>query len=127
MPRAMKTSLIALAALLSASPALANTLIDHANGIQVGANGEIEHFTGVLVGDDGRVKRLLHGEKLKLPGGTKVVNAGGRTMLPGLIDAHGHVTDLGLFVLRLDLTGTQSLDEVKRRLADYAAAHPTAK
>jgi len=123
----MKTSLVALAALLYARPALADTLIDHANGIQVGANGEIEHFTGVLVGDDGRVKRLLHGEKLKLPGGTKVVNAGGRTMLPGLIDAHGHVTDLGLFVLRLDLTGTQSLDEVKRRLADYAAAHPTAK
>ena len=34
------------------------------------------------------------------------VDGGGRTLLPGLIDAHGHVIDLGFAALRLDVTGT---------------------
>ena len=119
----MKTSLIALTALLAASPATADTLVDHANIVQVGADGKLEHFTGVLIGDDGRVKRLLRGEKMKLAN-TKVVDAGGRTMLPGLIDAHGHVMGLGFAALQLDLTGSKSLAELQQRLAAYARANP---
>ena len=119
----MKTSLIALTALLAASPATADTLVDHANIVQVGADGKLEHFTGVLIGDDGRVKRLLRGEKMKLAN-KKVVDAGGRTMLPGLIDAHGHVMGLGFAALQLDLTGSKSLAELQQRLAAYARANP---
>ena len=119
----MKTSLIALTALLAASPAFADTLVDHANGLQVGADGKLQHFTGVLIGDDGRVKRLLHGEKMKLAN-TIVVDAGGRTMLPGLIDAHGHVMGLGFAALQLDLTGTKSLAELQQRLGAYSRANP---
>ena len=121
----MKTSLIALTALLAASPATADTLVDHANIVQVGADGKLQHFTGVLIGDDGRVKRLLHGEKMKLAN-TMVVDAGGRTMLPGLIDAHGHVMGLGFAALQLDLTGSKSLAELQQRLAAYARANPGA-
>ena len=119
----MKTSLIALTALLAASPATADTLVDHANIVQVGADGKLQHFTGVLIGDDGRVKRLLRGEKMKLAN-KKVVDAGGRTMLPGLIDAHGHVMGLGFAALQLDLTGSKSLAELQQRLAAYARANP---
>ena len=119
----MKTSLIALTALLAASPATADTLVDHANIVQVGADGKLQHFTGVLIGDDGRVKRLLRGEKVKLAN-TTVVDAGGRTMLPGLIDAHGHVMGLGFAALQLDLTGSKSLAELQQRLAVYARANP---
>ena len=119
----MKTSLIALAALLAASPATADTLVVNANGVQVGADGKLQHFTGVLIGDDGRVKRLLHGEKMKLAN-TMVVDAGGRMMLPGLIDAHGHVMGLGFAALQLDLTGSKSLAELQQRLAAYARANP---
>jgi len=124
----MKTSLIApialVAALLAAAPAHADTLVDNANGIQIGANGKVEHFTGILIGTDGRVSKLLHGEKFKLPGDTIVVDAAGRTMLPGLIDAHGHVMGLGYAALQLDLTGTRSLAELQARLKAYAAANP---
>ena len=120
----MKTSLIALAALLAASPASADTLVDHSNGVQVGADGKLQHFTGVLIGDDGRVKRVLHGEKLKLRAGTTVIDAGGRTMLPGLIDAHGHVMGLGFAALQLDLTGTTSLAGLQARLKAYAVTNP---
>lgn len=124
----MKTVLTALAALLAASlaPTCANadTLVTNANGIQVDKNGKLERFTGILIGDDGKVKRLLHGEMLKLAGDTKVVDAQGRTVMPGLIDAHGHVMGLGFSAIQLDLTGTRSLDEFKQRLKAHAVANP---
>jgi predicted amidohydrolase YtcJ len=122
----MRTTLLALAALLASSSALADTLVTNANGIQVGTDGKLDRFTGILIGDDGKVKRLLHGEMLKLRD-TEVVDAKGRTVLPGLIDAHGHVMALGFTALQLDLTGTTSLADLQARLKAYAAANPDAR
>jgi predicted amidohydrolase YtcJ len=48
-------------------------------------------------------------------------------LLPGLIDAHGHVTELGFSALQLDLVGTTSLSDLQQRLRTYAAAHPDAR
>ena len=124
---AMKRSaFLALGAALLPSPALADTLFDHVNGIQVDAAGHIEHFNALLVGNDGKVVRLIHPGEAR-PKAARVVNEQERTMLPGLIDAHGHVMDLGFGALRLDLVGTRSLAELQQRLRDYAAAHPDPK
>nr|WP_294850693.1 amidohydrolase [uncultured Sphingomonas sp.] len=122
----MKFRRIALPALfiVVAAPALPGTLINNANGVTVDANGKIRHFTGILIGDDGKVVRLLNGEMMKLPADTKVVNAGGRTVMPGLIDAHGHIMGLGFAVIQLDLVGTQSMADLQSRLNAYAAANP---
>jgi predicted amidohydrolase YtcJ len=62
-----------------------------------------------------------------LAGITSTVDGGGRTLLPGLIDAHGHVMALGFGALQLDLTGTTSLADFQQRLKAYAAANPYAK
>lgn len=52
--------------------------------------------------------------------GTKVVDLGGKTVLPGLIDAHGHAAGLGSFGLgRLDFSRARSLDEVVATIADH--------
>ena len=51
----------------------------------------------------------------------------GRVMLPGFIDSHGHVMDLGFRLLELDLSGTHSLAEAQARIAAYAAANPDHK
>jgi len=121
----MNKTLIALAAAFAASTASASTLIEHANGIEVDASGHIRHFTGVLIGDDGKVVRLLQpGDPL--PKAASRVDVNGQTLMPGFIDAHGHVLDLGFAALRLDLTGSASLAEVQQRLRDYAAANPDA-
>ncbi|MDP9423146.1 MAG: amidohydrolase family protein [Pseudomonadota bacterium] len=122
----MRKTLLALAALLASSSALANTLVTNANGIQVDATGRLERFTGILIGEDGKVKRLLRGEMLKLRD-TNVVDAKGQTVIPGLIDAHGHVIALGFNALQLDLTGTRSLAELQQRLKAYAEANPQAR
>lgn len=59
--------------------------------------------------------------KLKGPK-TRVVDLRGRTVVPGLIDAHGHVTGLGFSLVRLDVTGTSSPDEIAQRVRARAAA-----
>ncbi|MES2327855.1 MAG: amidohydrolase [Pseudomonadota bacterium] len=122
----MQKLIIALTAALLSSSSSATTLIDHANGIQADAAGHIQHFTGILVGDDGKVVRLLHADEAR-PKAARTIDAHGQTVLPGLIDAHGHVTDLGFYALRLNVTGSVSLAELQQRLRDYAAAHPDVK
>jgi predicted amidohydrolase YtcJ len=61
---------------------------------------------------------------MKLAGVDTVIDGKGKTLMPGLIDGHGHVMDLGFSALELDLVGTASLQELQQRLKDYAAAHP---
>jgi predicted amidohydrolase YtcJ len=43
---------------------------------------------------------------------TRVIDAGGATMVPGLHDAHGHFTELGASLQSLDLRGTASYQQV---------------
>jgi predicted amidohydrolase YtcJ len=124
----MHRALIALTAALLTTPAWPDTLVSNINGIQADEQGNIQHFRALTIGDDGKVKLVIeHPELVKLGGITRTIDGGGRTLLPGLIDAHGHVTDLGFTALRLDVTGTASLAELQQRLKSYAAAHPDAK
>ena len=126
----MKRPLIALAAaLLASTAASADTLVDNVNGIQVDAAGRIDRFAAILIGDDGRIKQVWSAGP-KPTGATKVIDGGGRTLMPGLIDAHGHLIDspgggpgLGLLLLQLDLTGTTSLADLQQRLKSYAASN----
>jgi predicted amidohydrolase YtcJ len=128
----MRNVLIAAVAALLASPAWPNTLIDNVNGIQVGVDGKLQHFSALLIDDDGKVLRTIDKlDNIRL-NVQQTVNGGGKTLLPGLIDAHGHVIDapggvgLGLALSQLDVTGTKSLKEMQERLRAYAAEHPEA-
>jgi predicted amidohydrolase YtcJ len=122
----MKKTLFALLSALLASSSLADTLVTNANGIEVDASGHLEHFTGLLIGNDGKVERMLQAGEPR-PQASRTLDARGRTLLPGFIDAHGHVIELGRHALQLDLVGTSSLGELQQRLRDYAAAHPSDK
>ena len=122
----MKKTVLAVAAALLASSAYADTLVTNANGVQVDAAGQVQHFTGLLIGDDGKVVRVLHSGE-GTPKAAETIDAQSRTLMPGFIDAHGHVIELGEHALQLDLVGTSSLADLQQRLRDYAAAHPDAK
>src|SRR6185295_17050436 len=51
---------------------------------------------------------------------TRVIDLNGRTVIPGMVDAHGHVDNLGLALRTVDLTGTSSYDEVIARVTEHA-------
>src|ERR1051326_1821173 len=52
--------------------------------------------------------------------GAPVMDLGGKTVLPGLIDAHGHLLNLGQSLKIVDLVGTTSYAEVVSRTAERA-------
>jgi len=54
----------------------------------------------------------------------KSYDGGGKVLLPGLIDAHGHVLGLGYSRLDVDLVGTRSLSDALQRVADYDKKYP---
>jgi predicted amidohydrolase YtcJ len=47
---------------------------------------------------------------------TRVVDLGKRTVVPGLVDAHGHLLSFGQTLETVDLRGTRSAEEVVRRV-----------
>jgi predicted amidohydrolase YtcJ len=55
---------------------------------------------------------------------TRVIDAAGMTITPGLVDAHGHLHSLGRRLEEPDLTGTDSKDACVRRVRDYQARIP---
>src|SRR5437588_2394415 len=115
----MRKTFLALTAALLASPAPADTLVENANGLQVDAGGHLQHFRGLLIGDNGKIVRLL-GPGEALPKAASIIDEHGRTVMPGLIDAHGHVLGLGFSALQLDLVGSSSLADLQQRLRAYA-------
>jgi predicted amidohydrolase YtcJ len=133
--KAMLGSALALA--LIAAPALARKapppppeipitpegLVDNVNGYTIDAQGKLEHFSGLLIGRDGRVAKLLHEGDLRPARPEYRLDGQHRTLLPGLIDAHGHVSGLGFQALSLDLTDTNSLEDAQHKLQRYAAEH----
>jgi len=119
----MKLRLLAALALLLPTSALADTLIDNINGISVDRNGTVTRFEAMLIGDDGKVVQLVsRGERA--PRADFRENGRGRTVVPGMIDAHLHVMGLGLGLLVVDLSDTSTLAEAQRKIAEYAAANP---
>jgi hypothetical protein len=115
---------VALAAFILATPAHADTLVDNVNGITLDKDGKLVRFTGLVIGSDGKVKQLLD-RKDKRPERPDFKEDGkGRTMIPGLIDAHGHVMGLGFQLMLLDLSGTNSLAEAQAAIRKYADENP---
>jgi predicted amidohydrolase YtcJ len=53
---------------------------------------------------------------------TQVIDAQGAAVIPGLIDAHGHLVGLGQTLEILDLREASSIDEVTRMVKEAAAA-----
>ena len=126
MKRSLRLSLLALLALAPAVQA-ADLLVDNVNGYTLDSHGKLQHFQALLV-DQGKV--VATGNRAELAsraGDAKVIDGHGKTLLPGLIDAHGHVLELGYARNNVDLAGTKSLDEALAKVKAYAAAHPEAK
>ncbi len=48
-----------------------------------------------------------------------IINFEGKTIVPGLIDAHCHFYGLGLYMQKVDLTGTSSYSEVIKKIKSF--------
>lgn len=122
----MKTGFAALAAalILTPAPALADTLVDNIEGMSIARDGTVTRFAGMLVRTDGVILQLLQrGDQPQSPYEFRV-DGGGKVVVPGMIDSHLHVMDLGFGALTLDLSDTASLQEAQAKISAYAAEYP---
>jgi predicted amidohydrolase YtcJ len=56
--------------------------------------------------------------------GTRVIDTGGKLVLPGFTDCHVHFLEGSVALGRVNLDGLTTVAEVQNRLREYAAKHP---
>jgi len=77
-----------------------------------------------LVIREGRVAFAGRRGDVNPAAGEPTLDLGGRAVLPGLVDGHGHLMLLARARLELDLAGARSEDEIARMVAAAAARRP---
>lgn len=69
---------------------------------------------------DGRVAMVGHLEDVRAAHPDLAErSAGGKTVVPGFTDSHGHFMGLGFEKMSVDLRGTRSIEEVIQRIRDF--------
>ncbi len=123
--RLIPSSLIVLVAAAALGGARAATIVDNANGYTLDSKNQLLRFTSMAFDDKGRIIAVGTPEHTSARAKkARHIDLQGKTVLPGLIDAHGHVFGLGDQLSRLDLAGSASLADALAATASYAKANP---
>jgi predicted amidohydrolase YtcJ len=116
-------TLLLLAFVLTVRTQANPTLVVNVRGYTL-ADNRLKQFSG-LAFEGGKVLATGNSAQLRkrFPA-AELIDGGHRTLLPGLIDAHGHLLALGFEATQIALSDTQSLAEAQARIGAYAKAHP---
>lgn len=107
---------------LSFSTHAQTTLIKNVNGYTIN-KGQLVSFHSIELKDD-IVTRLYSDKQPENNSTIHTIDADGKTMLPGLIDAHGHVLGWGLNLMRTNLRGSTSEAEAVERTVEFRQLNP---
>lgn len=100
----------------------AATLVSNVKGYTLNDKGNLIQFSN-LVMDEGKVVALdVQPKNYDIE---STIDGGGKVMLPGLIDAHGHLLGLGANLLEVNLRESTSAANAAKMVADYAFANTT--
>lgn len=112
---------------VSATAAAAPVLVTNIKGYGFDDKRQLLSFSE-LVFDDATGKVLARGQGIAkdYPDASKI-DGMGRTMLPGLIDGHGHVLGLGQNLSQVDLRESSSEAQAVAKTAAFAKANPQAQ
>ena len=123
MRRTFALALAAASTLALAAPALADTLVDNVDGVTIDAEGKVKRFTGLVFDEEGKVTAVLERGEARPPVDYRL-DGKGKVMVPGMIDAHVHVMDIGFAALTLDLSDTTSLEDALAKIKAFAEENP---
>lgn len=97
------------------------------NAVIYTVNGNFSQATAMVV-HNGKILETGTREELeKKYNYTERLNAGGKYIYPGFIDAHAHFYGYGLTLNKVDLTGTKSWAECLSRIQQFIAQNKPAK
>lgn len=99
------------------------TVIGNVKGYTLTNSGALVQFDYLAI-DNGKVVALGDKSILEDFTDTTLINGQGKTLLPGLIDGHGHLLGLGATLLQVDVRDLPSAVESAKKAAEYASEHP---
>lgn len=94
------------------------------NGYTLLSSGDLLQFEAMVIEDGKVIETGAEADLLNRYSDFKTINGDGKTVLPGLIDAHAHVMGLGIRELDLDVSGVRSLDETLDMIERFAEENP---
>ncbi len=120
----LKSLLVAVIISLSLAGATqAQTLVVY--NADVYTMNDVQRRAEAFVSVDGRIVFVGSSEDaLRMYPGGDMLDAEGKTIIPGLIDAHAHLMGLGTAMLQVDLMGSRSIDEIVERLKSFEEELP---
>src|SRR5210317_878649 len=118
-----KYSALVLLLILGWTNAGAATALHNINGFTSTNDGIVE-FEVLVFDHAGRVVATGDADLLQQHADATQIDGQGRTILPGLVDAHAHVAGLGFLETSLDLTGVESVENAVTAIAQYRKDKP---
>ena len=118
-----QASLAALLAGCAHDPAEGRDLIVHGGPIHTGVRG-VPRVEAVRVSGQRIVFAGALSQARADAAGARFIDLRGAAAFPGFVDAHVHLSEVGLQAMVLDLVGTASIAAMRQSLADYARTHP---
>jgi len=94
----------------------ANTLLFNINGYSM-EDGKLKHFEAFEF-HDGKIINTYDEKKPNITA-DKMIDGMGKTVLPGLIDTHGHISWHGRALSSVDLIGTTDEEDAQKRVKDF--------
>lgn len=117
----MKRIIVLFACIFSLAVQANTTVFYNIKGYTLNQKGELETFTKIAFSDD---KIIAVGDQFKVSGKVISIDGQGRVMLPGLIDAHGHMLGLGENLLSVDLRNATSEIDAVQQVAEFVSGNP---
>ncbi|MEM1262604.1 MAG: amidohydrolase [Pseudomonadota bacterium] len=112
-----------VAACTGPTPERADVVLTNVNGATMTDAGLVRFDTVAIA--EGRFVAIGSASDLLVRfAGASVRDGRGLNMLPGLIDAHGHVSSLGVVTESINLAGVDSLSDALTIVDDFADEHP---
>lgn len=99
------------------------TIITNVQGYTL-VDQQLKQFSAIQFSDDKIDRTFNKGEALPQSKHITVIDGQGKTLLPGLIDAHGHILSYGLSLMQANLLGTLSESSAVKAAVQYAKENP---
>jgi len=94
------------------------TLLKNINGYTFNESDQLIRFSALQFTND-KIDRLFMPENQLPKNNIQIIDGQGKTLLPGLIDAHGHVLSYGQSLMQVNLNGVLSEQAAIQRAIDY--------
>ena len=105
-----------------AKPTSEVLVVDNINGYSFDTERQLFAFDSIAIAQ-GKVLKTGSSLADQYPNAT-IIDGQNKTLIPGIIDAHGHVSSLGYTLMRIDLREATSAQQAAADVAAYAADKP---